>query len=130
MKKLYSLIVVGLVLSVAPLLHAQGRAECSTIKSAILARPVRYCAFLPDSFDHDRTRHYPVLYYLHGLGDNEQSLLNLGGWDVISELRRQGKIGDFIVLAPSAGASTMLVTITWRGRELRQVLKHVGPIPF
>jgi len=103
MKKLYSLIVVGLVLSVAPLLHAQGRAECSTIKSAILARPVRYCAFLPDSFDHDRTRHYPVLYYLHGLGDNEQSLLNLGGWDVISELRRQGKIGDFIVLAPSAG---------------------------
>ena len=64
---------------------------------------MRYCAFLPPSFDQDKTRHYPVLYYLHGLGDNEQSLLNFGGWDVISELRRQGKIGDFIVLAPSAG---------------------------
>ena len=84
------------------LLHAQGRAECSVIKSAILARPVRYCAFLPDSFDQDKTRQYPVLYYLHGLGDNEQSLLNFGGWDVIAELRRQGKVGDFIVLAPSA----------------------------
>ncbi len=91
-----------------PLLHAQGRAECSVIKSEILQRPVRYCAFLPASFDEDKTRRYPVLYYLHGLGDNEQSLLNLGGWDVISDLRRQGKIGDFIVLAPSAGRSFYL----------------------
>jgi S-formylglutathione hydrolase FrmB len=92
-----------LALCLAPLLHAQGRAECSVIKSSILGRPVRYCAFLPDSFDQDKTRQYPVLYYLHGLGDNEQSVLNFGGWDVIAELRRQGKIGDFIVLAPSGG---------------------------
>jgi S-formylglutathione hydrolase FrmB len=95
--------LVLLALSLVPLLHAQGRAECSVIKSTILARPVRYCAFLPDSFDQDKTRQYPVLYYLHGLGDNEQSLLNFGGWDVITELRRQGKIGGFIVLAPSGG---------------------------
>src|ERR1035438_6346308 len=95
--------VILLALSLSPLLRAQGRAECSVIKSSILSRPVRYCAFLPDSFDRDKTRQYPVLYYLHGLGDNEQSLLNFGGWDVISELRRQGKIGDFIVLAPSGG---------------------------
>jgi S-formylglutathione hydrolase FrmB len=95
--------VVLLTLWIAPLLQAQGRAECSVIKSAILERPVRYCAFLPERFDQDKMRHYPVLYYLHGLGDNEQSLLNFGGWDVIAELRRQGKVGDFIVLAPSAG---------------------------
>ena len=95
--------VVPFILWLVPLLHAQGRAECSVIKSEILSRPVRYCAFLPDSFDQDKTRHYPVLYYLHGLGDNEQSLLNFGGWDVIAELRRESKIGDFIVLAPSAG---------------------------
>src|ERR1035441_1357056 len=97
--------VTLIVLWLAPLLHAQGRAECSVIKSSILDRPVRYCAFLPDSFDHDKTRQYPVLYYFHGLGDNEQSLLNFGGWDVIGELRRQSKIGDFIVLAPSGGRS-------------------------
>jgi len=100
--------VALLTLCLTPLLHAQGRAECSVIQSAILARPVRYCAFLPASFDQDKARRYPVLYYLHGLGDNEQSLLNLGGWDVISDLRRQGKIGDFIVLAPSAGRSFYL----------------------
>ncbi len=44
-----------------------------------------------------------MLYYLHGLGANEQSLLNFGGWDLIEELRGQGKIGDFIVLAPAGG---------------------------
>ncbi len=90
-------------LAFAPLLHAQGRAECFVIKSQILGRPVRYCAFLPASFDQDKTRRYPVLYFLHGLEDNEESLLNFGGWDVVSELRSKGKIGDFVILAPSAG---------------------------
>jgi S-formylglutathione hydrolase FrmB len=94
---------VGLLCSIPA--HAQGRAECSVIKSKILGRDVRYCAFLPASFDRDKTRKYPVLYYLHGLGDNEQSLLNLGGWDMIDELRRQGKVGDFVVLAPAGGHS-------------------------
>lgn len=98
-----SLACLFLALLFAPLLHAQGRAECSVIRSQILARPVRYCAFLPPNFDQDKTRHYPVLYFLHGLGDNEQSLLNFGGWDVVSELRSKGKIGDFVILAPSAG---------------------------
>ncbi len=92
-----------IALCFAPLLHAQGHAECSVIKSQVLARTVRYCAFLPPSFDKDKTRHYPVLYYLHGLGDNEQSLLNSGGWDAVSELRSQGKVGEFVILAPGAG---------------------------
>jgi S-formylglutathione hydrolase FrmB len=99
--RVFVTLCLGLLIS--PLTYAQGRAECSVIKSEILARPVRYCAYLPASFDKDNTRHYPVLYYLHGLGDNEQSLLNSGGWDLISELRSQGKIGEFVVLAPGAG---------------------------
>jgi S-formylglutathione hydrolase FrmB len=97
-----------LALALVPTAHAEGRAECSVAKSAILERPVRYCAYLPASFDEDKTRQFPVLYYLHGLGDNEQSLLNLGGWDLIEELRRQGKIGDFVVLAPNGGHTFFL----------------------
>jgi S-formylglutathione hydrolase FrmB len=97
-----------LALALVPAVHAEGRAECSVIKSTILARSVRYCAYLPASFDQDKARQYPVLYYLHGLGDNEQSLLNLGGWDLIEELRRQEKIGDFIVLAPNGGHTFFL----------------------
>ena len=98
----WTTVLAALVASI-PSLHAQGRAECSVVSSRILGHPVRYCAFLPASFDKDKTRHYPVIYYLHGLGDNEQSLLNTGGWDMVSELRSQGKIGEFIILAPSGG---------------------------
>ena len=92
-----------LVLGLPSPARAQGRAECATVKSTVLARSVRYCAYLPASFDADQTRRYPVLYYLHGLGDNEQSLLNMGGWDLIEDLRRTGKIGEFVVLAPNGG---------------------------
>jgi len=97
-----------LALLLVPAIHAQGRAECATIQSTILARPVRYCTYLPASFDTDRTRRFPGLYYLHGLGDNEQSLLNSGGWDLIEDMRRTGKIGDFVVLAPSGGHTFFL----------------------
>ena len=100
---LLSAIFLAVLLGPTASAHAEGRAECSVIKSELLARSVRYCAFLPASFDQDKTKKFPVLYYLHGLGDNEQSLLNLGGWDMIEELRRQGKVGDFIVLAPAGG---------------------------
>jgi S-formylglutathione hydrolase FrmB len=105
LQKLFSqnLALLVLALLLAPVAQAQGRAECSTFNSAALARPVRYCAFLPPSFDQDKTRRYPVLYYLHGLGDNEQSLLNFGGWDIVDHLRATGKVGEFVILAPGGG---------------------------
>src|SRR6476661_8331661 len=77
---------------------AQGRAECGTLTSKILARRVRYCALLPTSFDDSasRQRKYPILYYLHGRGDNEQTLINSGSWNLIEDLRKQNKIGEFV----------------------------------
>jgi S-formylglutathione hydrolase FrmB len=107
--------------------HAQGRAECSVVKSAILARNVRYCAFLPASFDQDKTKKFPVLYYLHGLGDNEQSLLNLGGWDVIEELRRQGKVGEFVVLAPAGGHTFFINSVDGKVRYEDFLMKEFMP---
>lgn len=102
-------LLVGLLaFTFAPIAHAQGRAECATFPSTILSRNVRYCAYLPASFDTDKSKHYPVLYYLHGLGDNEQSLLNTGGWDLIEDLRRTGKVGEFVILAPGAGHTFFL----------------------
>jgi S-formylglutathione hydrolase FrmB len=83
--------------------HADGRVECATVKSRILGHPVRYCALLPDSYDADKTHRYPILYYLHGLGDNQSSLVNSGGWNMIENLRETGKIGDFLIVTPDGG---------------------------
>jgi len=84
---------------------AHSRVECSTLESRILARQVPYCAMLPPGYVADNARRYPVAYYLHGLGDNEQSLVNLGGWSIYDRLMRERKIGEFVVLAPAGFAS-------------------------
>lgn len=88
---------------------------------------MRYCAFLPASFDKETTKKYPVLYYLHGLGDNEQSLLNLGGWDMIEELRRQGKVGEFIVLAPAGGHTFFINSVDGKIRYEDFLMKEFMP---
>ncbi len=77
------------------------KVECSTLKSRILDRDVPYCVMLPPSYAQETARRFPVVYYLHGLGDNEQSLVNLGGWPVYDRLIREKKIGEFALVAPA-----------------------------
>lgn len=96
--------------------RAEGRVECSAVKSAVLARPVRYCALLPASYDTEPKREYPVLYYLHGLGDNEQTLVNFGGWSMLEDLQAKGRIGEYIVVTP-AGSTTFYINS--KDRKLR-----------
>jgi S-formylglutathione hydrolase FrmB len=81
------------------------RVECSTLQSKILDRPVPYCVLLPPSYTRQKGRRYPVAYYLHGLGDNEQSLVNLGGWPLYDSLSSEKKIGEFAIVAPAGFAS-------------------------
>ena len=84
---------------------AAGRTECRTLPSKILAHPVSYCAFLPPSYDLDPMRKFPILYFLHGLGENSQTLLNAGGWNLIENLWEQKQIGEFVIVTPSADRS-------------------------
>ena len=46
-----------------------------------------------------------MLYFLHGLGDNEQTLFNSGGWTLLDDLRKQHKMGDFLIVAPEGRRS-------------------------
>lgn len=95
---------------------ADGRVECSSMKSAVLGRAVPYCALLPSSYDADPARRYPILYFLHGLGDNEQSLVNSGGWSVIEDLRASKRIGEFLVVTPTGGRSFYINSRDGRNR--------------
>jgi S-formylglutathione hydrolase FrmB len=88
---------------------AQSRIDCGALQSRILKRSVRYCVYIPSGYDAAATQHpprrYPVLYFLHGLGDNEQTLFNSGGWTLLDDLRKQGKMGDFLIVAPEGRRS-------------------------
>jgi len=85
-----------------------GREECGTLSSKILARSVPFCALLPAAYDAHPERRFPVLYWLHGLGQDEQSFAGSGGWTLVEDMRRQGRLGDFIILTPYAGTSFYL----------------------
>jgi S-formylglutathione hydrolase FrmB len=78
----------------------QGQIDCNVLNSRILKQQVHYCVELPAGYDANGPRTYPVLYFLHGLGENEQTLFSTGGWNLIEDLRQQHKIADFLIVAP------------------------------
>ena len=83
---------------------ATGRVECNSVPSKILARAVPYCVVLTPSFDADKSRHFPVLYFLHGLGDNEQFLVHSGMWNVVEDMRDKHELKDFLIATPDGGS--------------------------
>ncbi len=93
-------LALALFLLVSSLVFAEGRIDCSNFSSHILHRAVRYCVMLPSGYEKETSKKYPVLYFLHGLGENEQTLLRSGGWGLIEDLRQQRKVGDFLMVAP------------------------------
>jgi S-formylglutathione hydrolase FrmB len=88
-----------------PAAQATGRAECVSLPSKILDRAVPYCVLLPPSYDAEKTRRYPVLYLLHGLGDNEQMLVHSGGMNLVQDLWEQHQLGEFLIVTPAGGTS-------------------------
>jgi len=85
--------------------RAQERADCRAFHSTLLQSSVRYCVYLPASYSAPdaKTKKYPVLYLLHGLGGNEQSIALEGEWSKLQDLRAQNKVGEFLVVAPDGG---------------------------
>src|ERR1700687_2424553 len=82
-----------------------GRAECRSVESKILGRAVPYCILLPPSYDGEKTRRFPLLYFLHGLGDNEQMFLHSGGWNLIQDLWESKQLGEYLIVTPAGGES-------------------------
>ena len=82
-----------------------GRAECRSVQSKILAHPIPYCVLLPAGYDDNKTARFPIVYLLHGLGENEQILVNSSGMSLIQDLRSQQRIGQFLIVTPAAQRS-------------------------
>src|SRR6202790_2804490 len=99
------LLTIFLLLNLGPVAHAQSRSDCDALNSRVLKYVVHYCVYLPARYDsppanQSAPQRYPVLYFLHGLGDNEQTLFNSGGWTLLDDLRRQHKMDEFLSVAP------------------------------
>jgi S-formylglutathione hydrolase FrmB len=112
---------------------AQSRIDCSALNSRILNQLVRYCVYLPAGYDAGAAEHparrYPVLYFLHGLGDNEQTLFNSGGWTLVDDLRNQHKMGDFLIVAPE-GRRTFYInsadgSVRYNDFFLQEFIPHI-----
>lgn len=71
---------------------------------------------LPPNYGTNTQSKYPVLYFLHGLGENEQTLLRSGGWGLIEDLRRDHKVGDFLMIAPEGRGSFFINSADGRDR--------------
>jgi len=82
--------------------------EFKSFDSKMLGMPERYSVFLPPSFSKNSTRTYPVIYFLHGLNNDETS------WTVeryghiqntFEEMMLSGKLPEFIVVNPRGDSS-------------------------
>jgi S-formylglutathione hydrolase FrmB len=112
--------------------HAQSRIDCNALHSEVLKQEVHYCVYLPANYDPTTTKlkpRYPVLYFLHGLGDNEQTLFNSGGWTVLDDLKHRGKIGDFLIVAPEGRRSFYINSadgsVRYSDFFLREFIPHI-----
>jgi S-formylglutathione hydrolase FrmB len=77
--------------------------EFKSFDSQSLGMPARYSVFLPPSFSKQPARTYPVIYFLHGLNNDETS------WTVeryghiqntLEQMMMSGKIPEFIMVHP------------------------------
>src|SRR5450631_1552331 len=113
-----------------PLAEAQGRIDCNALNSRILSQSVHYCVLLPPGYDPSGAKpakRYPVLYFLHGLGENEQTLFNSGGWNLIEDLRQQQKISDFLIVAPQGDRSFYINSASGKVRYSDFLLREFIP---
>lgn len=77
--------------------------ESLKVKSAALGKDVEYNIYLPADYDKSN-RQYPVLYLLHGYGDDETGWTQFGEAQIIAD-RLQGEVAPMIIVMPDAGVS-------------------------
>src|SRR5688572_28521387 len=82
------------------------RVEYKSFQSKVLGRDVRYRIYLPASYSSSPAKKYPVLYFLHGLFEDETRWSTRGGTDqIMDRMIAEGKIGEFIAAIPFGGTS-------------------------
>jgi S-formylglutathione hydrolase FrmB len=122
------LILAMLLMIPAVARAATGRMECNKVQSKILARTVSYCIVLPALFDTDKTKHFPILYSLHGLGDNEQFFVHSGLWNLVEDMQEKGELQEFLIATPDGGAGFYINSKDGKNRYEDFLLQEFFPL--
>ena len=79
--------------------------ESMTFNSSLMNQTVKFSIYLPPDY-YLSNRRYPVVYLLHGLGDNETGWVQFGEADRIAdEGIKSGELPPMIIVMPNAGVS-------------------------
>lgn len=100
--------IVFLLVMIPCLVHAQqGKVfDALTLPSKILKMDRKYAVYLPPDYEYSQ-RSYPVLYLLHGAGDDQTGWVQFGEVQRISdEAIRSGKATPMIIIMPDANTGT------------------------
>lgn len=84
----------------------QSKVVTDSIHSEILKADRAFNIFLPQSYEVDKTRKYPILYLLHGMLDTNQGWTMRGHLkDVMDQLVASGEACEMIIVTPNAGGN-------------------------
>ncbi|MCR5314348.1 MAG: esterase family protein [Bacteroidaceae bacterium] len=90
------------------------RVITDSIKSNVLKATVKVNIYLPEEFDRQPQKKYPVLYLLHGLTDTYLAWVDKGHLDkVADEMISKGEVCPMIIIMPNAGGPN--TRVDWNG---------------
>jgi S-formylglutathione hydrolase FrmB len=79
--------------------------ESLRFNSSLMNQAVRYSIYLPPDY-YVSNRRYPVVYLLHGYGDNETSWVQFGEADrIVDDQIKAGELPPMIIVMPNGGAT-------------------------
>ena len=91
--------------------------ESMIVNSSLMNRAIKYSIYLPPDY-YTSNRRYPVVYLLHGLGDNEGSWIQFGEVDRIADAGiRSGELPPMIIVMPDAG-------VTWYVNDYQNKVRY------
>jgi S-formylglutathione hydrolase FrmB len=90
---------------------------------------MRYGIYLPPSYATSPSKKYPVLYFLHGLFEDETRWSSRGGTDqIMDKMIADGKIGEFIVAIPNGATSFYVNTRDGSEKWEDMIVKEFMPM--
>lgn len=103
--------------------------ESLTFNSSLLNQAVKFSVYLPPDY-YVSNRRYPVVYLLHGLGDDETGWIQFGEADRIADAGiRSGEIPPMIIVMPNAGTSwyvnDYLNKVRYEDMFVQELIPHI-----